>query len=177
MENVRRRTRVLTHMALLLAISVALSALEHMLPPLMVAVPSVRLGLSNIVTMYALFFMGGKYAFGIAVLKSLFVLLMRGVTAGIMSAFGGVFSVLAMLILGLIFKDKISYLILSVTGAIVHNFAQIAAASIILESNLLLLYWPILLISGVVLGSVTGTILRYVMPYLGKIFKHTGNTK
>ena len=172
MENIRRTTRLLAHMSLLLAISVALSSLEHMLPPIPGMPPSVRLGLSNIVTMYAMFYIGARHAITLAILKSLFVLLMRGVTAGIMSIAGGLCSVFVMLLLMAIFKDKISYLLLSVAGAIVHNFSQIIAASFIMETNLLLIYWPVLLISGAILGSVTGTVLNYIMPHLNKIFKN-----
>jgi Predicted membrane protein len=165
-------TKLLAHTALLLAISLALTSLEHMLPPLPFAPPGVRLGLSNIVTMYALFFMGRGRAVILAVLKSLFVFLMRGVTVGILSLAGGLTSLGIMIALALIFRKEISYLLLSIAGAITHNFAQIAAGSLIMETNLLSIYWPVLLISGIILGSVTGTILRVIMPTFGKIFGH-----
>ena len=175
MENVKRRTRMLAHLALLLAISTALSALENMLPPLPFAPPGVRLGLANIVTMYTLFYMGRRYALAVAALKSLFVLLMRGVTAGALSFAGGVCSILIMMALALVFRERISYLLLSIAGATAHNFAQTAAACVIMSTNLMARYWPMLIVAGVVMGSITGTLLRYVMPYLVKVFKHGGS--
>ena len=176
MDNVSSSTKKLAHMSILLAMSLVLSTVEHMLPPIPFAPPSVRLGLANIVTMYAMFYMSWGSAVMLAVLKSVFVLLMRGVTAGLLSCAGGLCSVFAMLLLAAVFKDRISYLILSVVGATAHNFAQIAVASIIVKSNLMVLYWPILLISGVIFGTVTGIALRSVMPYFSKIFKQ-GYTK
>ena len=171
MENIKLSTRALSNMALLLAMTVVLSALEHMLPPLPFVPPNVRLGLSNIVTMYTLFFMGRRYALAMAVMKAVFVLLMRGVTAGILSLCGGVCSVLMIMLLAMLAGDRLSYLILSIAGATVHNFAQTAAASVILKTNLMGIYWPVLLFSGVVFGSVTGVLLRVVMPVLGNFFK------
>jgi heptaprenyl diphosphate synthase len=161
---------MLTYLALMLALIVVLSMLEHMLPPLPFLPPNVRLGLSNVVTMYTLFFFGRRYAFLLAFLKSAFVLLMRGVTAGILSLSGGLFSICVIILLTLFFRNRISYLILSVAGAIAHNFAQIIVASLILSTDLFSVFWPVLLISGTVLGTLTGTLLRVVMPFMNRMF-------
>lgn len=169
MKRVSRKTRMLAYLAMMLAMITVLSMLEHMLPPLPFLPPNVRLGLSNIVTMYTLFFLGRRYAFVLAVLKSSFVFLTRGVTAGLLSLSGGLFSIILIIILTLIFQKKISYLMLSVAGAIGHNFAQIAMASAILSTDLFTVFWPILLISGVVLGTITGTLLRVVLPLMNKL--------
>ncbi|MEG1017881.1 MAG: Gx transporter family protein, partial [Oscillospiraceae bacterium] len=45
-------------MGMLFALAIALSYLENMLPPIAGAVPGIKLGLSNIVTMYCLFIEG-----------------------------------------------------------------------------------------------------------------------
>ena len=47
--------------------------------------PGMKLGLANIVVMYALFFMGVKQALVLDVLKALFVFLVSGFTAGFLS--------------------------------------------------------------------------------------------
>ncbi|MFA9381059.1 MAG: Gx transporter family protein, partial [Acetanaerobacterium sp.] len=127
----------------------------------------VKPGLSNIITMYAVFFMGYGEAFSIAVLKSLFVLLTRGATAAFLSASGGLFSVLVMLLL-LLPKRKLSYLSISVFGSVTHNLAQLAAVSLILGNDALF-YAPVLVISGVAMGVVTGMLLRAVLPALGRL--------
>ena len=71
-------------MGLLLALAMALNLAESMVPPLPVLPPGVKLGLSNLVTVYCLFYLGSGEAWGIAVLKSGFVFLTRGVTAGLL---------------------------------------------------------------------------------------------
>ena len=162
--------RMMANMTMMLSLMIVLSMVEHMLPPLPMAPPGVRLGLANIVTMYTLFFLGWREALTLNALKAVFILMARGPMAGLLSFCGGLVSVLLIILLLFISRNKASYLILSVTGAIGHNFSQIITASIILNTNLMILYWPVLLFFGVVTGSVTGTLLRVVMPYMDGVF-------
>ena len=159
--------KILTFMSMMLAVAIVLSAFESMLPPLPFAPPGIRLGLANVVTMYVLFFVGKKHAFMLIVLKSVFVMLTRGVLAGVLSASGGILSV-AVIILLYFASKKTSYIMLSSAGAIAFNFGQIVAASFILSTNILALYWPLIIVFGVVLGSITGKVLEIVIPYLSK---------
>jgi heptaprenyl diphosphate synthase len=131
---------------------------------LAIGVPGVKLGLSNIAVMYALFLLDKKQAFTIAALKAVFVFVTRGLTAGILSFCGGMLSILVMLLLILIFKDSISYLILSIFGAVAHNLGQITAISVIYTNIALWVYLPVLLIAGVVAGIATSTLLRFILP-------------
>ena len=77
-EKIRR----LAAMGLLTALAAALNFAENLIPALPMAPPGVKLGLSNIVVAYCLFYLGGREALCIALLKSGFVLLTRGMTAG-----------------------------------------------------------------------------------------------
>ena len=90
------KTKTLTRTALLFALSIIMAYLEHLIPPLPFAPPGVKLGLSNIITMYTLFFIGIPQALIIAILKAGFVLLTRGTIAAILSLLGGLASVLIM---------------------------------------------------------------------------------
>jgi heptaprenyl diphosphate synthase len=155
--------------ALLFAMAIVIAIVENTLPSLPAPVPGVKLGLSNIVVMYALFFLGGKKAYAIAVLKALFVFITRGLVAGILSFTGGVLSLTIMLLLILIFKDKVSYLIISISGAVFHNLGQFVAVSIIYTNLFMWPYIPILLISGVITGVLTATLLRLIMPAFKKL--------
>ena len=67
---------------LLAALALALSFLEGLLPPLPFLPPGAKLGLSNIVTMYAAGTLGLPYAVFLALLKGGFALLTRGAVAG-----------------------------------------------------------------------------------------------
>ena len=77
-------------------------------------------------------------------------------------------SIIIMILLIWIFGDKISYLFVSISGAIFHNIGQLIAASILM-STFLWAYLPILLISGVVTGAITSVILKITLPVIKNI--------
>jgi len=169
-KNTRAKIRQVTMLGMMLAMVVALSALEHALPPIPGLPPGMRLGLSNVVVMYAIFFVGWRQAALLAVLKSLFVMTIRGGVAGLLSFSGGMLSVLGIIALSFLFGAGVSYLALSVTGAILHNAGQIAVASALLgmSGRLVLFYLPVLIVAGVIMGIVTGTLLRVIMPLFSR---------
>jgi heptaprenyl diphosphate synthase len=154
--------REITTLSLMLSLIFVLSIFEGMLPPLPF---HMRFGLSNVVTMYALFFIGKRAAFTLAALKSLFVLLTRGPVAGLLSLSGGMLSLCAIALIAAVWKDA-SYFLLSVAGAVTHNMAQLAAASWLASTNLLLFLFPSMSVAGVLAGSLTAVLLRVVMPLL-----------
>ena len=86
--NRSARVRQTVLMGLMFALAMVLSYVESMItvPGLP---PGVKLGLSNIVTMYCVFFLGWRQAYTLAVLKGSFALLTRGFTAACMSTAGG----------------------------------------------------------------------------------------
>mgnify|MGYP001199615130 CR=1 FL=1 len=163
--NVQR----LTYLALLFALSLALAWLEHTLPAVPALPPGVKLGLSNIVTMYCLFFIDRRAAFAVAVLKSGFVFLIRGVTSGLLSLAGGLLSVLVMTALLALPRRRLSYALVSVSGAIAHNIGQILMAAALLGTLTVLTYLPVLILSGVLMGNVTGILLRVTVPVFEKL--------
>jgi len=168
MENIRSRTKKLAILAMMLALITVVSALEHMLPPLPLLPPHVRLGLSNVVTMYTLFFIGRGPAVALAFLKSLFVFLMRGAAAGFLSLCGGMLSICVIILLSALTRNRVSYLLLSEAGAVTHNIGQMLAASLILQTDIVFYYLPVLVVSGILLGGLSGTALRIVMPVFHK---------
>lgn len=168
-KNHLERTRKLVLTALFFAISLVLSLVESGLPPLPIPVPGVKLGLANIAVMYALFFLGRSPALTIAVLKAGFVVLTRGPVAGFLSLCGGALSVAAMAMLMFVFGERISYLLLSVAGAICHNLGQFAAISVVYTGMYLLPYLPVLLVAGVVAGAFTAALLKVIRPAFQRI--------
>lgn len=161
--------RLMVTTALLFAFALVLSLVESSLPPVLIAVPGIKFGLSNIPVMYALFFLRKKQALMIAVLKALFVVLTRGLVAGSLSLSGGLLSLAVMILLMIIFKDSVSYLILSISGAVFHNLGQLMAISLIYSSVYVWAYLPILLPAGVAAGAATSTLLRFIMPVFKKM--------
>ncbi|MHB8062113.1 MAG: Gx transporter family protein [Ruminiclostridium sp.] len=158
------KTKLLVLTALLFAVALVLSVIENSIPTVSNAVPGVKLGLSNIAVMYALFFLDKKPAFTIGILKALFVCITRGPIAGLLSFSGGMLALVIMSVLILIFKDKISYFVLSIFGSVAHNIGQFVAISFIYTDMNLLALLPFLLIAGVIAGMATSTLLRFIMP-------------
>lgn len=168
-SNNINKTKSLVLTAILFSMALILSIVESLLPTIPIPVPGIKFGLANIVVMYTLFFVGKSSALSIVVLKALFIFMTRGAVAGFLSFTGGMFSITVMIMLLLVFKDKISYLILSIFGAIFHNVGQFAAVSMIYTGMNLLFYLPPLLIFGVIAGVVTSIILRFILPALKRL--------
>jgi len=169
-----KKVRILAFMAMMLAVMMVLSIIERMLPPLVPMAPSVRLGLANVMTMYALIFLGKRQAMTLTAMKSLFITLLRGPMAGFVSLVAGSLSLFVIICLMFITRRKASFIMLSVGGALAHNFAQLPVISIFPGSpplNLLMrTSWPLLLIFGAIFGVITGILLKIVMPHMNRIF-------
>jgi heptaprenyl diphosphate synthase len=159
-------TRRLTHVSLLVALALALHSLETALP-LPGAVPGARLGLANIITLLALLLYGFRTAMFVATVRSVLGSFFAGNFLGFafyLSLAGAVFSTMAMaLALWGWRRGTFSLPAVSVIGAVVHNTAQVALASLLIGNiNLLRLYLPLLLLLAVPAGIITGMIVFYV---------------
>ncbi len=159
-------------LGLLLAQAIALSYVEGLMPSFSFLPPGAKPGFSNIITMFTAAAVGLPDALTIAVLKSVFVLLTRGVTAFFMSLAGGVASVIVMYI---IFKYQHGLILTGIIGACTHNLAQLLVSSIII-GKAVFAYAPFLLLFAVAAGIITGLILRLLMPYLNRQVKFISRT-
>ncbi|MDR0943514.1 MAG: Gx transporter family protein [Ruminococcus sp.] len=158
-------TKKITLAAILLAVTIVLSWAETvLLPPLPTGI---RLGLSNITIMIAIIFVGGKTGLALTILKSGFVLLTRGVIAGLMSFSGGIFAFIVIVLL--LKKTDSSFVFVSVTAAIAHIIGQLILSSIITESYYVLALTPVLLIASVISGILTGIITGGIVKKMLKI--------
>ena len=157
---------------LLAAVMLTLSYIERLLCAALPLPPGVRPGLSNVAVMFACVALGLPFALGMIAVKAGFVLLISGAYAGIISLSGGVLSVLCFYLLSRIGKNRLSYTGVSVAGAVMHNAGQLLAASLLVGSALYLWMAPVLLVSGVAFGCVTGMLLNAVLPALLKLIPH-----
>jgi heptaprenyl diphosphate synthase len=163
------KTHKLVLTSLFFAIAIILSIIENSLPPLPIAVPGVKFGLSNIAVMYVLFFIGKESAYMVAVLKAVFVFATRGWIASVLSLTGGILSLTIMILLMVLFREKISYLILSIAGAVFHNIGQLIAVSIVYTNLYLMYFMPVLLVTGVLAGVVTSVLLNVIRPAFKRV--------
>lgn len=166
--NMKPKTLRITTIGLLSAFAIVISALESMIPALPMMPPGAKPGFSNIITMYASFSIDIPSAIFIAIIKSAFVGVTRGATAFFMSLAGGLLSTLVM---GLLFKLKhnpLGLVGIGIIGALTHNFAQLIVAFLI-TTGVVFYYIPFLIIYAIITGSITGIILKIVLPALNKI--------
>ncbi|MEA4970492.1 MAG: Gx transporter family protein [Candidatus Pelethousia sp.] len=154
-------------LGMLFALAMVLSVVEGFIP-VPVPVPGVRLGLANIVVMFALLQLGWRDALGLTLLKAGFVAITRGAVAGALSLAGGAFAFCVMALVLALARDKTTYLLLSVAGAVFHNVGQLLTASLIL-GTFLWPYFPILLLSGIVTGFATSVLLKLTAPAFGRL--------
>lgn len=164
----KKKTGLVALTGVLAALALALSFLEGLLPPLPMTPPGFKLGLSNIVSMYAAGSLGLPCALFLAVLKGGFAFLTRGAAAGAMSLSGGVLSTLCVWLLWK--REKASFLLLGGCGALAHNAAQLLCAWAITATPVVF-YIPFLLLLGILTGALTGTVLKLIFPYLERLEK------
>ena len=147
-------------LGLLCALAVALSALEALLPAL--PFPGARVGFANLATMYALSALSLPAALCVTAVRAAFALL-RGATACLMSAAGGLLSTLVMAA-ALRWGRHLSFIGVGILGAVAHNVAQWLLA-LLLMNTVLTWYLPFLLISALIAGAFTGLTVNLLRRY------------
>jgi heptaprenyl diphosphate synthase len=162
---VKIRTQKLTQLAILITFALVIHTVEAALPvPLLV--PGAKLGLANVITLLAFVIFGFQPAIFIAVVRSVLGSIFLGNFLGFgfyLSFSGAVFSTVIMAFgIALWHRGKISLVAVSIMGAVAHNTAQVAVASLIIgNANLLKLYLPLLLVLAVPTGLFTGLVVVY----------------
>ena len=151
-------TKQLTLCAVLTAMALALSYLENFFPlSLAIPIPGVKLGLANIVTVFALYVLGPGQAMLILLARCLLGAVFAGnMNALIFSLLGGVSAMLVMI--GLSRWRRLSVYGVSVGGSAAHNCGQVAAAVLTLGNTAPLYYLPILLGVSLFTGALTGLV-------------------
>lgn len=164
----------LTLCGMLTALAIVLSLAERLFPlDAIVPVPGVKLGLANVVTLFALTRLSVRDAVAILLCRvALSSLLMGSVTAFLFSLFGGLLALFAMWALLHVEGKFCSLLGVSVAGAAAHNIGQIAAAVLWMKTTAVLAYLPYLLLMSVPLGLVTGLVCAVVLTHMKKIDLH-----
>lgn len=162
--------RRLTRDAVLTAVALTIFILELQLPPL-TPIPGIKPGLANIVTVVAMFTLGPADAAGILASRIILGALFSGnMSSVIYSAAGGILAYLVMLMMRKLLTAKQIW-VASVFAAIAHNSGQICAAILVTSTPAILAYLPVLIISGVISGLLTGLAGQYTVGRLGKILR------
>lgn len=148
------KTKRLATTAVLVSLALILSFVESRIPAFL-PIPGIKIGLANIVTLFAIYKLGTKDAIYILALRvSLASILFGTVTSFLYAAAGGALSLTVMLLIKKF--TPLSAVSVSVLGGVAHNIAQVCVASLILSTNVVIYYLPPLLLSGTVAGIAVG---------------------
>ena len=149
------KTKRIALLGLLTAIALTIFMIEAQIPAV-IPIPGVKLGLSNIVTVFTVFTLGPWD--GVAVLACRIFL--GAVFAGnfstiLYSAAGGFLSILVTMGLRKVLKENQIWAA-GCLGAIAHSAGQMIAAIAITRTPGLLVYLPVLVIISIFTGLFTG---------------------
>ena len=162
------RTKNITIISMLTAISVVISIIESYFVFIGNIVPGLKLGLANIVIIFALYRYNFKTAISISLVRVFIVALIRtgfGINF-FFSLVGAIFSIVSMVIVK---KTKLSVIGVSIIGSICHSIGQVFIGMLILDYYNVIYYLPYLLLFSVPTGIFIGIIAKRLLKYMEKI--------
>ena len=148
--NVKKMTRL----ALIISVAMVLSYVESLIPAF-VAIPGIKIGLSNIATVFALYTLGAPSAIAVSLIRVFLSSLLFGTAASLIYSLAGAICALGVMIL---FKKigAFSEIGVSVIGAVMHNVGQVAAAAALMRASAIYYYIAPLLLAGILAGIAVG---------------------
>lgn len=165
-----KKTSKIVYIGLLVSQALVLHIIERSIPVPFIT-PGAKLGLANLITVIALYTLDNKKdAFLVLFLRLILSTIFGGNLSSFMySVSGGILSFFSMIIIKELFKDKVSIIGVSSTGAIFHNVGQLIIASLIVKNIGVMLYLPILSTMGIGTGIFVGITANYAVTHLKKI--------
>ncbi len=148
------------YLGVMLALALICSYVEVLIP-VPIGIPGIKLGLANIVIVFAMYSMGYKEAFVLSIMRVTISGFMFGnVIAIAYSLAGGMLSLLVMYLLKK--TDKLSCISVSIAGGIMHNIGQMMIATFLVDNYYVLYYVPVLMIAGFITGACIGIVAQEV---------------
>ena len=161
--NKRFNTKRVALCGLLLAMMLILGWVEKQIPT---PHPAIKLGLSNSVLIFAVYMLDIPTAYVLMIFKVFLSNLLFG-SLGVTFAMGfagGVVSLTAMVLISRI--KGMHPVTVSIVGGVMHNVGQICMAILVTNTPGIVGYLPWLMISGLLLGALTGVCADRVMKHM-----------
>ena len=168
----KQSSRTVAFYGILIALALVLSWAEAQIP-VFFAVPGMKLGLTNVVVLFALYCLGAKSALFINLVRIVLVSFLFGNGVSVLYGLaGGLLSGMVMILLKK--TGKVHIVTVSIAGGISHNVGQILVAMAMLETARLAWYLMILWLTGLATGAVIGLIGGELCKRLNRIIKKNG---
>lgn len=152
----QQNSQMVAKYGVMIALAMVLSYVEAQIP-LFYAFYGMKLGLANVVTLFALYLMDIKSALLINMIRILLVSILFGTALSLAYSLAG--GLLSGIVMALLKKSgKFHMVTVSVAGGIFHNIGQILVAMAVFETASLAWYVVILWFTGIGAGVVIGLI-------------------
>jgi len=152
--------------AIFISLALILSYVDSLIP-LTIMVPGIKIGLANVVIIFSLYMLGFNTALFISIIRVILSSVLFGsILTFAYSMTGAMLSILVMVILKN--KVKLSTLTISIIGAVMHNIGQILMAIILMNTKEIIYYLPILMITGMISGTIIGIISALLIKFFKK---------
>lgn len=166
------KTQKSVYIALLAAQATIIAMLERLIPNLFAFAPGAKLGLSNMITLVAIFTLSTKDSFKVVTMRLFLSTLLGGTLSTFMYSFAGSYlSFIGMVAVRRLGPKRVSFIGISATGGILFNVGQLLVASLIAQTFSVMLYLPVLSFAGILAGVLVGVLGNFMMENIASINK------
>ena len=164
------KTKKIVLLGLLCAIALTIFMVEAQIPAL-VPIPGVKLGLSNIVTVFAVFLIGGKEGAAVLFVRIFLGAIFAGNFSTIFySGAGGLCAIAVTILLKKVLTHRQLW-VAGALGAVAHSIGQMGAAIVIVGTPGLMVYLPIMIVCSIITGIFTGLCAQVLLNRGDRLWK------
>lgn len=157
--------------AMIIAFAVILSYVESFIP--VIGIPGVKLGLANFAIIIILYLEGIREAAICNFIRILIVGAMFGNLFSILFSIAGAF--VSLVIMYIIKKtNRFSIITVSICGGVFHNIGQLIVASFVVKTYYVMGYLPVLILAGIITGSLIGILAGNILNKISKFYESRG---
>ena len=172
MNHTRKQAQRIATCGMLLALMLVLGFVESQLP-VAAGIPGIKLGLSNIVTVFTVFAIGPWEGAAVLFVRIFLGAVFAGNFSSILySGAGGLCAILTTMLLRKILTNKQLWVAGSL-GAIAHSVGQMAMAIFVTGTPGIAVYLPVMIACSIVTGLFTGLCAQVLVDRGGKLWKIT----
>lgn len=153
------KTKDITTISALTAMSVVIGILESLITPVGDILPGLKLGLANVIIVFALYKYNFSKALMISIIRVFIVALLRsGFGFNFLFSLGG--ALLSIIVMALAKKTHLSLIGVSILGSISHSIGQVLIGMLILKNSNIIYYLPYLTLFSIPTGIIIGVIAK-----------------
>lgn len=153
------KTKDITTISALTAMSVVIGILESLITPVGDILPGLKLGLANVIIVFALYKYNFSKALMISIIRVFIVALLRsGFGFNFFFSLGG--AMLSIIVMALAKKTHLSLIGVSILGSISHSIGQVLIGMLILKNSNIIYYLPYLTLFSIPTGIIIGIIAK-----------------